>query len=182
MRRLFLFTLFISLAFLSFAQDNGPKEITPQLLQKINIEVENLIPAYKKLLVDREFNVDETEFSIDTFRISQTVSKRMDIDYSTIGINFTVNEMTSAYDKLMNKYYNKLLKALRPEDKKVLINAQRAWLAFRNAEEKFIGTMTKEVYSGGGTIQSTIATGAYSDLVVQRTIELFEYYNGIQKQ
>ena len=105
----------------------------------------------------------------------------MDIDYSTIGMNITVDEMTSSYDKLMNKYYNKLLKTLKPGDKKVLINAQKAWLTFRDAETKLIGTMTKEVYSGGGTIQSNIATGAYSDLVVQRTIEIFQYYNNIQR-
>ena len=41
--------------------------------------------------------------------------------------------------------------------------------------------MTKEEYSGGGTIQSTNAVGAYADLIVKRTIEIFKYYDGILK-
>ncbi len=105
----------------------------------------------------------------------------MDIDYSTVGMNITVDEMTSSYDKLMNKYYNKLLKILKPDDKKILVTAQKAWLAYRDAEAKLIGKMTKEEYSGGGTIQSNIATGSYSDLVVKRAIEIFNYYDGIIK-
>ena len=82
---------------------------------------------------------------------------------------------------MLNKYYNKLLKILKPEDKKILVTAQRAWLAYRDPEAKLIGTMTKEEYSGGGTIQSNIATGAYSDLVAKRTIEIFNYYDAIIK-
>jgi uncharacterized protein YecT (DUF1311 family) len=105
----------------------------------------------------------------------------MDIDYSTVGMNITVNEMTSTYDKLMNRYYNKLLKILKPEDKKILVTAQKAWITYRNAETKLIGTLTKEEYSGGGSIQSNIATGSYSDLVVKRAIEIFNYYNGVIK-
>lgn len=165
----------------SYAQNDGPKEITPQILQKINVDVEKLIPAFKKTLSKKELTIDQIEFSVDTFRIAQTVSKRMDIDYSTVGMNETIDEMTSAYDKLMNKYYNKLLNILKPEDKKILVNAQRAWLAYRDAEAKLIGTMTKEEYSGGGTIQSNIATGSYSDLVVKRTVEIFNYYDNIFK-
>ena len=105
----------------------------------------------------------------------------MDIDYSTAGMNITVDELTIGYDKLMNKYYSKLMKSLKPEDKKVLITAQKAWLVFRDAEIKLIGTMTEDQYSGGGTMQSNIRMGQYSSLVVERTIDIFHYYNGILK-
>ncbi|WP_291143123.1 lysozyme inhibitor LprI family protein [Flavobacterium sp. UBA7680] len=105
----------------------------------------------------------------------------MDIDYSTAGMNITVDELTTGYDKLMNKYYNKLMKSLKPEDKKVLITAQKVWLAFRDSEIKLIGTMTEDQYSGGGTMQSNIRMGQYSSLVVERTIDIFHYYNGIVK-
>ena len=90
--------------------------------------------------------------------------------------------MTNGYDKLMNKYYNKLLKIFNPEDKKVLIEAQKSWIKFRDAETKLIWTMTNEEYSGGGTIQSNIAAAAYSDIVVKRTEYIFSYYNNIQKK
>ena len=165
----------------SFAQNDGPKEITPQVLQKIKADIEKQIPTYKLGLSKNDLSVDQIEFSVDTFRIQQLLTKCMEIDYSTVGMNAAVDEMTTAYDKLMNKYYNKLLKALKPEDQKVLINAQRAWLAYRDAEAKFIGTMTKDEYSGGGTIQSTIAVNSYSDLVTKRAVEIFNYYDGIIK-
>ena len=113
--------------------------------------------------------------------LKSIASKRIEIDYSTSGMNISVDELTNPYDKLMNKYYNKLMKLLKPEDKKVLITAQKAWLAFRDAELNLIGTMTEEEYSGGGTIQSNIRVGSYSTLVSERTIEIFNYYNGITK-
>ena len=178
-RLLLLITIFSLFGQLVFGKNDGPREITPQILQGIKTDIENQLPALKQKLSKQELTSEQIEFSLDTFRIEQLVSKCMDIDYSTVGMNTTVEERTNSYDKLMNKYYNKLLKALKPEDKKVLINAQRAWLVYRDAENKLIGTMTKEEYSGGGTIQSNIAVGSYSDLVVKRTIEIFEYYNEV---
>ncbi|WP_445456413.1 lysozyme inhibitor LprI family protein [Flavobacterium sp. HNIBRBA15423] len=160
---------------------NSPKEISPEILKKIKAEVETQVPTLKLKLSKQELNADEIEFKIDTFRIETIASKRIEIDYSTTGMNISVDEMTIAYDKLMNKYYNKLMKLLKPEDKKVLITAQKAWLVFRDAELNLIGTMTDDDYSGGGTIQSNIRVGLYSSLVVERTIEIFNYYNGIIK-
>jgi uncharacterized protein YecT (DUF1311 family) len=90
--------------------------------------------------------------------------------------------LTASYDKLLNKYYNKLLKALKPEDQKILISAQRAWLVYREGEIKLINTMVKDEYSGGGTIQSLRAVGSYGSLVVNRTKEIFEYYDSIIKE
>ena len=177
---IFLITLFF-VSNLAFGQNNGPTEITPQILQKLNADIDKQIPSYRQRLSKQELTADQIEFSIDTFRIEQLVSKRLDIDYSTAGMNITVDEMANSYDKLMNKYYNKLLKALNPGDKKILIAAQKVWLAYRDAEAKLIGTMAKEEYSGGGTIQSNIATGSYSGLIVRRTTEIFNYYDGMIK-
>jgi len=180
--------LILSLSLLVFgikpalAQFEDPKEITPQILQKIKEDVEKEVKSYSDNLSIDEMSKDQLEFSIDTFKIEHLVSKRMDIDYSTAGMNTTLDERTKAYDVLLNKYYNKILKLLKPEDKKALISAQKSWIAYRDTEMKLIATLTKESYSGGGTIQSSIATGAYSDLVVNRTIELFRYYDGIVKE
>ena len=181
MTRILMLSLFLLIVRCSFAQNDGPKEITPQGLQKIKLDVEKLVPAFKKNLSKQYLSVDQIEFSVDTFRIEQIVSKRMDIDYSTVGMNTTMEEMTSSYDLLLNKYYNKLLKLLNTEDKKTLVTAQKAWLVFRDAEAKLISTMTKEEYSGGGSIQSTIATGSYADLLIKRTIDIFNYYDGVLK-
>jgi len=159
-----------------FSQSDGPKALTPQILNEILEAVEKQIPAFKKTLSKQNLNADAIEFKIDTFRIEQILLKRMDVDYSTAGMNNTVREMESSYDKLMNKYYNKLIKMLSSDDRKILIAAQKAWLVYRDAEVKLIGTMTEPAYSGGGTMQSNIATGRYADLVVQRTIQIFQYY------
>jgi hypothetical protein len=40
--------------------------------------------------------------------------------------------------------------------------------------------MAKNEYSGGGTIQSTVAAGFYSDLILKRVIEIFTYYDSIK--
>lgn len=181
MKQLLLFAIIISFGHFAFGQNEGPKEITPQVLQKINADIEMQIPALKEELLKLEYTGNLIEFSLDTFRIEQIVTKRMDIDYSTPGMNITISEKTVAYDKLMNRYYNKLLKVLKPADKIVLLATQKAWLAYRDAERKFIGTITKEAYSGGGTIQSNIATIAYSEIVVKRTIDMFNYFDNIVK-
>ena len=152
---------------------NRLQEISPEISKKIEAEVEVQIPKLKLRLSKQELNADEIEFKIDTFRIETIASKRMEIDFSTTGMNITVDESTTSYDKLMNKYYGKLMKLLKPEDKKILITAQKAWLLFRDAELKLIGTMTDDQYSGGGTIQSNIRMGQYSSLVVERTKDIF---------
>lgn len=180
MKHFFLSIIFCFIGNIALGQ-NSPKEISPEILKKIKAEVELQIPKLKLKLAKQELNPDEIEFKIDTFQIETIASKRMDIDYSTAGMNITVDELTTGYDKLMNKYYNKLMKALKPEDKKVLITAQKAWLVFRDAEIKLIGTMTEDQYSGGGTMQLNIRMGQYSSLVVDRTIDIFHYYNGIIK-
>lgn len=180
MKYFFLSMILCFIANITLGQ-NSPKEISPEILKKIKAEVEVQIPKLKLKLSKQELNTDEIEFKIDTFRIETIASKRMEIDYSTTGINITVDELTISYDKLMNKYYGKLMKLLKPEDKKILITAQKAWLVFRDAELNLIGIMTDDQYSGGGTIQSNIRMGQYSSLVIERTIEIFNYYNRIIK-
>lgn len=174
--------LFSFVAHFTFAQIDGPKEITPQVLQQINAAIEKEIPTLKQKLTKKGLSADQIEFALDTFRIEQLASYRLDIDYSTMGMNVTINEKTAAYDKLLNKYYNKLLKLLQPEDKKTLVAAQKTWLAYRDAEEKLIWAMTKDEYSGGGSMQSNIGNTAYGNLVMKRTIEIFNYYEGVIKE
>jgi len=119
------------------------------------------------------------EFSRDTSRIGQVLTQRMTKDYTTAGMNKALEEMISSYDQLLNKYYNKLLKLLQPQDRTALIAAQKAWLQFRDTESKLIRALSKDVYTGGGTIQSNIVAGEYADLVVKRCIDIFNYYDRI---
>lgn len=164
------------------AQLDGSKEVAPKLLKQITKETETEAIRFRKTLTDDDWSADRIEFCVDTFTINRIAAKRMDIDFSTMGMNFTVMESIKAFDVLMNKYYNKLLKLLKPADKKILINAQKAWLVFRDAEHKLIGATRKDEYSGGGTIQTNLAVGMYANLVETRTFALFDYFDEIVKE
>jgi len=170
----------LSLSLLSFSQQNEIKDVTPAILKGIKTDVEMKAILFKATLLKAEMTPEQIEFSVDTFKIEQIAAKRIEIDYSTLGMNKAVNELTALYDSLLNKYYLKLSKSLKAEDRKVLVSAQRAWMNYRDAEVKLISTMTKEEYSGGGSIQSNIATLNYNYLVKHRTIEIFSYYDGIR--
>ena len=164
----------------SFGQVKGPSAVTPDILQRITAEVNKEAARFKDSLIKEDGLTKEyIEYAVDTFKLQHISLRKVDIDWSTPGINTAVDEMTDGYDKLMNKYYQKLMQTLDPDDKNALVNAQRAWLQFRTAEMKLVGVLTNnEKYSGGGTIQSNISVSDYSDLVVQRTDQLFDYYNG----
>lgn len=182
MKYITLVTLVLfSVSYTTFAQPDWPKEVTPQVLQQIKADVEKEVPKFKQKLSKKNLTAEQIEFSIDTFKIESIAAHRTGIDYSTMGMNITTIELADSYDKLLNKYYKKLLNILKPEDKKNLIAAQKAWLSFRNAEIKLIGSMTKEEYSGGGSMQSNIANGSQASLIVKRTIDIFNYYDGVVK-
>lgn len=178
MRPILLLTVLLAVILPAAAQE----ELTPAKLKQILAEADRETAVFKKNLRREDYSDDWVEFTADTFRISLINNKRMDVDFSTQGMNETVMETAAAYDKLMNKYYNKLLNWLKPEDKKVLVAAQRAWIAFRDAEKKLIGVTRKEEYSGGGTIQSNIYTGMYESMVEARAIEIFNYYDELVKE
>lgn len=148
--------------------------LSGQDLAKIRIIVEKDAKYYKqKLEKNTNNNPLWIEFSVDTFKIEHTISERMSTAYRTQEMNAIVSDGTTEYDKLLNKYYNRLLTKLNSEDKKILISAQRAWLSFRDAELKLIGVISKTEYSGGGTIQSNINVGDYHEIIKKRTIDIF---------
>ena len=51
----------------SLGQSDGPKEITPQVMQQIKTAVNELIPAYKKTLALKELSSDEIAFRLIHF-------------------------------------------------------------------------------------------------------------------
>lgn len=179
MKRLLLLFIAVCFGLSSYAQSEKPQTVTPESLKALKADVEKQIPEFKQKLTNEKLTKTQIEFSVDTFVIERLAAKRMDVDYSTSGMNNAMIAQADSYDKLMNKYYNKLLEKLKKEDKKTLITAQKAWVAYRNAETQLIWAMTKKEYSGGGTIQTNIANASYSDIVVRRTLEIFKYYKAV---
>ena len=182
MKRFCLTLLLLNLCFTVFAQTNDPQEVTPALLKTIKEEALAESKSYKAALDStKAFSADFIEFMTDTFVINRVANRMTDVDYSTYGINNAIDESVKAYDKLLNKYYNKLLDRLKGDDKQVLIEAQRKWLAFRDAELHLLGVVIKDEYSGGGTMQSNILGSTYADRIVNRVVELFYLYEGMLK-
>ena len=160
----------------SFSQTSKtPKEVTPAIEKKFKQEIEKGIVKLKQEMKKTQETELDMEFTVDTFRIEQYMKKYLDYDYSTAGMRTACYDAAYKYDSLLNKYYKKLLSALKSEDKKILLNAQKAWIAFRENEIKLIETINKNEYSGGGTFQLLIDSSSYLYLIRNRAIEIYEY-------
>ena len=178
MKYIFIITIAIFSTIITNAQSESPKEVTPEILKKIKVEVEKEVVKFRQSLAkDESITKTLLDFQTDTFRINRINDASQEVDYSTPGISIAIYEMGKSYDLLLNKYYNKLLKQLKGSDKNVLIKAQRAWLAYQKLEQDLIGTLSKTEYSGGGTMQSNIRASQYTELIIKRTSELFWYGN-----
>lgn len=195
-RNIFFFTLFLVLSCQTkkMEKESQNEDATPS--KQTNFTAENYTLNVKTLLLDsienesfklrKQLKSDEEyekviEFTIDTFKINQYTKRKMIYFYTTNGMNMVVNEETHRYDSLMNVYYTKLKNELSTKDQQILKSAQLSWLNYRDKELDLIGLLRDEKYSGGGTIQSNLYTGMHNSLVIQRTIELFEHYNGVYK-
>lgn len=78
-----------------------------------------------------------------------------------------------AWDKEMNKYYKLLMEILKPTEKKLLKESQRAWLEYRDSEMNFASTFYKNME---GTAWLVVHAGRLTAIVKQRTLELEEYH------
>ncbi|MEI6949256.1 lysozyme inhibitor LprI family protein [Paraflavisolibacter sp. H34] len=143
--------------------------------KNIRQDIEKEIVVLKQQMKNSQATDLHIEFATDTIRIERYMEKYMDYDYSTAGMRAATYDAAAQYDSLLNKYYKKLLLVLKPEDKKVLQQAQRAWLSYRDNELKLVAVVRKDAYSGGGTLQQLTDTGYYLDIIKSRTIELYHH-------
>ncbi|WP_207421362.1 lysozyme inhibitor LprI family protein [Desertivirga brevis] len=157
---------------------NGPREVTPEMEKSIKVKIEQDVASFKKRQ-DGDRAV-ATEFAIDTMRIERYMDEYMKLDYSTAGMRFAMNEAASAYDVILNKYYKKLLLKLKPSDKTALIQAEKAWIVFKDKDLAFRAVLSKEEYTGGGTIQQVKATSFYYNMIKDRAVTLFQFYQSIE--
>jgi uncharacterized protein YecT (DUF1311 family) len=151
-------------------------EITPQILTKIKLDIEKEVSFKKKRLEMDKVNNIQTEFTLDTFRVERLMEKYLELDFSDFGMREATYSSAKQYDSLLNKYYKKLLATLKGEDKATLIKAQKAWVAFRDSESKLVDTISKDEYSGGGTLQRLTEASEYLDLIQDRTTSIFNHY------
>jgi len=93
-------------------------------------------------------------------------------DPTTAGMVRCAEEALRAWDEEMNRAYRELQGRLDPGGREALRTAQRAWLAWRDAEFRFIGRLYG---SRAGTMYLPMEVGRRVDLVRQRTLELRAY-------
>ena len=195
-RNIFFFTLFLvfscqtkKMEKVSQNEDAKPSKQTNFTAEDYTLKVKTLLldsienESFKlrKQLKREDVSEKVIQFTIDTFKINQYTKRKIIYFYTTNGMNMVVNEETHRYDSLMNVYYIKLKNELSTKDQQILKSAQLSWLNYRDKELDLIGLLRDEKYSGGGTIQSNLFTGMHNSLVIQRTIELFEHYSGVEK-
>ena len=155
-----------------------PTQVTDSISKKINTAVEKEVLQLKSSLEKKKYPKEEIEFILDTARIELYYSKYMDIDYTTAGMANATYQATEKYDKLLNKYYQKLMTILKGQDKQVLTQSQRAWMTFRDNEIKLIETLTKDEYSGGGTVQILNYSSLVLELTRKRLLEIYAHFHG----
>ncbi len=151
-------------------------EVTPELQKKFKLEIEKEVPKKKQQLEKDKVNAAQIEFILDTFRVERFMEEYIKVNFSDYSMRDAGYETAKLYDSLLNKYYKKLLATLKGEDKKVLVQAQKSWIAFRDSESKLVDLISKDDYSGGGSIQQLTESAEYLNLIKERTIAIFDHY------
>lgn len=177
--RLFLLGWILLTAQSLFAQRPLSEEDLKTIHVKVNKQASDL---WDTLTRSGSYSPLMTEFMVDTFRIESIGRAKMEVDYSTQGMNQAIYESAAEYDKLMNKFYGRLIQKLSAEDKKTLQSSQRNWLSFRDKEKEVIELMGKEDYTGGGTIQSNFTAAFYLELIQHRAIEIWNHLMRISER
>lgn len=116
------------------------------------------------------FAQDEEEDPIDT-----TLAGCLDLPsgQSTAGMVQCLVTAYGAWDAALNEAYKDLMASLDPGQKDALRESQRAWLAYRDAEQKFLRSLANA--PGVGTIINITTNQAMVDLVKARVLLLRSY-------
>lgn len=102
--------------------------------------------------------------------IDAAANKRLDSAVTTVDIRGAQGEAYAAWDKELNRVYRELMRGLDKDSAARLKKAQKAWLAYRDAEVDWL--WSKALYGDAGTSGPVNVSGAGTELVRQRTCEL----------
>lgn len=184
MKHIELIFVFVLTTNLVFAQ--SPEGISDTVLIRYKQEIQKESQKLRQELLNKEnlYDCDKqitVDFQIDTFLIERLLNKRVSSDYSTAAMTQAAYDSEKEYDKLLNKYYQLLLKKLNDSDKELLKQSQRNWIRYRESERKLNSEISKDEYSGGGTIQQIFIADGYAQITKKRVIELFYYLSRISE-
>ncbi|WP_082026720.1 lysozyme inhibitor LprI family protein [Flammeovirga sp. OC4] len=117
----------------------------------------------------------DIEYQIDTmiiYHIFQTLSYR-----AGGRMKRTSLVLIWEYDKLLNKYYQKLMSVLNDEEKEKLILSQRMWIKFRDREDDFKGVLSCINPVKHGTMTTEISNYYRSEIIRRRVEDFTNYLN-----
>lgn len=150
------------------------KAIAPIVKRKLQ-EFKVLNNDDLKSLTDRQ-KQDEMEFAEDTIRINEFLSEYTDsysVATTTMGMNWGESKRLDAYDKLLNKYYQKSLLVLKTDMKTKLIKSQKRWLDYYIQEKEFI----YDLNDFGNHNSSLYNWGYYFEMLKKRVLFLKDIYH-----
>ena len=97
-------------------------------------------------------------------------------NFTTAGMQNCVGTAYQEMDNRLNEVYSLLMGKLTPPKRELLKDAQRKWLAFRDAELKLSKSLDPNV---GGTISSVTGAGDSYEILKKRTKELEQHLRTI---
>ena len=108
----------------------------------------------------------------DTMRIEQAVRYFSEQVKTTADMRPMNHFLLDEYDKLLNKYYNRLRGKLSPAQREALLKAQREWLKFRDVEGDFIYKLIIDNYGRMGPV---LIGSDCVELLKNRVFQLYSY-------
>jgi len=97
---------------------------------------------------------------------SPAFEKCMETATTTVDMVNCTNNETKLQDARLNKAYKSLSANLPAQRKSELLNAQRAWLKYRDANCNYIATLT------GGTMDLVNGNSCFMEMTTERAVQL----------
>jgi uncharacterized protein YecT (DUF1311 family) len=109
--------------------------------------------------------------------IDKQVERMMDKDPSTAGTVRALEEGAKLWDRELNKAYSKLMDALPARGQETLKQAQRSWLACRDAEKPLASYIYERAQ---GTMYIPVPVSNRMEFIKARTIRLRAYLEALE--
>lgn len=131
----------------------------------------------KKILIIFCFSALSISDTFENFQneheqLKKKVGKMIEKNSTTYGMHQALITEYEELDKLLNKYYNHLMKTLDEEPKMKLRDSQREWIKFRDKEYEFYSSYFHSI--GGGGSMWGIISGEHRNAVMLRRVEQLE--------
>jgi len=128
----------------------------------------------KKFLVVCCFSSLALSNTLETFKkehaqLQNHIEKMVEKNSTTYGMHEALRTEYEELDKLLNKYYNQLMKTLNDEQKIYLRNSQREWLKFRDKEYEFYSSY---YHAMGGTMWGLVSSENRNIIMLRRIEEI----------